>query len=93
MARYGNTAVAGSITVIGQKFRSFKALQSLQLQLYVINPVDRDAGDAFASDLGASIADMSDTLTAVSLDMSCDVVTRAQGQHPSIADNVAAHIQ
>ncbi len=77
MNLYGNTDVASSITVMGQKFRSFKGLQSLQLQLYVINPVDRNAGDAFASDLGAGIADMRDTLSFVSLDLSCNEVSDA----------------
>jgi hypothetical protein len=77
MNLYGNTEVASSITIIGQKFRSFKELESLQLQLYVINLVDRDAGDAFAIDLGAGIADMRESLTALSLDLSCCVVSDA----------------
>jgi hypothetical protein len=72
---YGNTDINSSIAVMGQKFRNFKSLESLQLQFYVINPDDRDAGDVFATDLGAGIASMRESLTQISLDMSCNQVS------------------
>lgn len=74
MNLYGNTGVGSSITVIGDKFRNFKALQSLDLQLYVINPKDIAAGNAFAAEFGSAMASMRGTLTHLSLDLSCNAV-------------------
>ena len=62
---------------MGQKFLNFKKLQTLELQFYVINPFDSAAGDAFAADFGAGVAGMRDSLTRLSLDMSCNQVSDA----------------
>lgn len=75
MNLYGNTGIGSSITVIGNKLRNFKTLQSLELQFYVINPGDSVAGDAFAADFGSAVAAMRDTLTYLSIDMSCNAVS------------------
>jgi hypothetical protein len=75
MNLYGNTNVGSSISIMGQKFLNFKKLQTLELQFYVINPSDSAAGDAFAADFGAGVASMRDSLTRLSLDMSCNQVS------------------
>ncbi len=62
---------------MGQQFLNFKKLQTLELQFYVINPFDSAAGDAFAADFGAGVAGMRDSLTRLSLDMSCNQVSNA----------------
>lgn len=77
MNLYGNTNVGSSISIMGQKFLNFKKLQTLELQFYVINPSDSAAGDAFAADFGAGVAGMRDSLTRLSLDMSCNQVSDA----------------
>jgi hypothetical protein len=75
MNLYGNTGIGSSITVIGSKLRNFTSLQSLELQFYVINPADSAAGDVFAADFGSAVAGVRETLTYLSLDMSCNQVS------------------
>ncbi len=74
---FGNTDINSSITLIGNEFRHLKNLKHLELQLGVVNVVDRDANDVFAADFGAAIASMRDSLTFVSIVMDANQMSDA----------------